>query len=50
MVEISKLLFISSFDDNFDLTNAKISNAELDEQLKLFVIFKCKSVIVVTKY
>jgi hypothetical protein len=31
-------------------TNAKISNAELDEQLKLFVIFKCKSVIVVTKY
>jgi hypothetical protein len=51
MVEISKLLFISSFDDNFDLTNAKISNAELDEQLKeMFVIFKCKSVIVVTKY
>jgi hypothetical protein len=36
MVEISKLLFISS-DDNFDLTNAKISNAELDEQLKEIV-------------
>jgi hypothetical protein len=26
-----------SFDDNFDLTNAKISNAELDEQLKEIV-------------
>jgi hypothetical protein len=37
MVEISKLLFHSSFDDNFDLTNAKISNAELDEQLKEIV-------------
>jgi hypothetical protein len=29
--------FSFSFDDNFDLTNAKISNAELDEQLKEIV-------------
>jgi hypothetical protein len=32
-----KATFHSSFDDNFDLTNAKISNAELDEQLKEIV-------------
>jgi hypothetical protein len=35
MVEI-KATFHSSFDDNFD-SNAKISNAELDEQLKEMV-------------
>jgi NAD(P)H-dependent FMN reductase len=34
---IKATFFISSFDDNFDLTNAKISNAELDEQLKEIV-------------
>jgi hypothetical protein len=37
MVEISKLLFILVLMINFDLTNAKISNAELDEQLKEIV-------------
>jgi hypothetical protein len=36
MVEISSYFSFPN-DDNFDLTNAKISNAELDEQLKEIV-------------
>jgi hypothetical protein len=37
MVEISKLLFILVLMTTLTLTNAKISNAELDEQLKEIV-------------